>query len=77
MDTDTQLELMARAAALYNLEDVTQADVAERLGLSSVKVGRLLKQAREAGIVEITAHAPPAITERLESDMRARFGLRH
>lgn len=77
METDTQLELMARAAALYYLEDVTQADVAERLGLSRVKVGRLLKRARETGIVEITVHAPAVLTERLEADICARFGVKH
>jgi len=75
--TETQLELMTRAAALYYLEDATQAEVAARLGLSRVKAGRLIRQARDQRIVEITVHAPPAITERLESDTAARFGLRH
>ncbi len=76
-DTQSQLELMTRAAALYYLEDATQAEVAARLGLSRVKAGRLIRQAREQGIVEITVHAPPAITERLESEIAARFGLKH
>jgi len=77
MPTDREMELMTRAAALYYLEDVTQAEVAARLGLSRVKVGRLLKRARAEGIVEIRVHAPPAITERLEQEVARRFGLRY
>lgn len=75
--TDTQLELMTRAAALYYLEDATQADVAARLGISRVKAGRMIREAREKRIVQITIHAPAAITERLESEIGARFGLDH
>lgn len=73
----SHLETMARAAALYYLEGATQAQVATGLGLSRARVGRLLKQARDLGIVEIRVHAPPAITERLETEMARRFGLRH
>ncbi|MBM3495354.1 MAG: sugar-binding transcriptional regulator [Armatimonadetes bacterium] len=68
-------DLMTRAAALYYLEDATQAEVALRLGLSRPKVGRLLRQARDLGIVTITVHAPPAYTEGLERELAARFGL--
>ncbi|HSV74651.1 MAG TPA: sugar-binding transcriptional regulator [Chthonomonadales bacterium] len=77
MPTEREMELMSRAAVLYYLEDVTQAEVATHLGLSRVKVGRLLKRARAEGIVEIRVHAPPAITERLEQEVARRFGLRH
>lgn len=76
-ETEAQLDLMTRAAVLYHLEGATQAQVAIRLGISRVKAGRLIRQARELGIVEITVHAPPAITERLETDLARRFNLRH
>lgn len=42
-----ELELMTRVASLYYLEDVTQGAIADALGLSLPKVGRLLKKARE------------------------------
>jgi len=74
---ESRLELMTRAAVLYYMEYATQAEVAERLGISRVTAGRLIRQAREDGIVEITVHAPAAMTDRLETQIAARFGLRH
>jgi DNA-binding transcriptional regulator LsrR (DeoR family) len=68
---------MTRAAVLYYMEYATQAQVAERLGISRVMAGRLIRQARDDGIVEITVHAPAAITDRLEAQVATRFGLRH
>lgn len=44
---------MREAAALYYLEDLTMEAVARRLGQSRSGVSRLLKTAREAGIVRI------------------------
>lgn len=69
------IELMTRVASLYYLEDVHQAEIAERLGLSRIKVGRLLKKARETGIVEIKIHTHPLLSLPLEAELRARFGL--
>jgi DNA-binding transcriptional regulator LsrR (DeoR family) len=50
--------LMLQAATLYYEEEATQADVAERLGLSRATVSRLLSEARRAGIVRIEVVAP-------------------
>lgn len=50
--------LMHAAARLYYLEDATQAEVAERLGVSRATVSRLLSEARSAGIVRIEVVAP-------------------
>ncbi|MEL6209782.1 MAG: sigma factor-like helix-turn-helix DNA-binding protein, partial [Pseudomonadota bacterium] len=44
-------DLMVRAAWMYYHDDLTHAEIARKLGLSRVKVTRLLKRAREQGIV--------------------------
>ncbi|MDR2252864.1 MAG: MarR family transcriptional regulator [Bifidobacteriaceae bacterium] len=46
-----RLELVAR---LYHEEGLNQADIAKRLGVSRPFVSRMLSEAREVGIVEIT-----------------------
>lgn len=70
------IELMTRVASMYYLEDINQEAIAGQLGLSRPKVGRLLKRAKEQGIVEITVHTHPALSMRLENELKTRFGLR-
>jgi DNA-binding transcriptional regulator LsrR (DeoR family) len=69
------IELMTRVASLYYLDDLTQSEIADSLGLSRPKVGRLLKRAREEGIVEITVHTHPALSMQLENRLKERFNL--
>ncbi len=68
---------MARAAAMYYLDDATQAEIAARLGLSRPTVGRLLRQARDTGIVTITVHPPAEYALEIGSELSRRFGVRH
>jgi len=49
----TREQLLARVAWLYYEQDLTQAEIGARLGLSRITVNRLLKEARQSGIVEI------------------------
>lgn len=67
---------MARIATLYYLEEQSQAEIAERFGLSRIKVGRMLKAARETGLVEIRIHAPAALSLDMETELKRRFALR-
>jgi DNA-binding transcriptional regulator LsrR (DeoR family) len=70
-------ELMHSAARLYYLEDATQAEVAERLGMSRATVSRLLSEARRAGIVRIEVVAPvDGELEQLSSGVATALGLR-
>jgi len=68
-------DMLADVAGMYYLQEKTQNDIAEALGLSRVKVYRLLKEARDAGVVEITVHRAPARNSRLERELCERFGL--
>ncbi len=54
MKSDTfHPDLMREVAKLYYYEDITQDKIGEVLGLSRQKVWRILKQAREEGLVQI------------------------
>lgn len=67
--------LLARAARLYFVEDRSQDDVATALGTTRSNVSRMLKQARELGIVEIRVVDPVGRDQELELALRTRFGL--
>lgn len=49
---------MYSAASLYYLQDATQAEIAEQLGVSRTTVSRLLSEARRVGIVRIDVVSP-------------------
>ena len=60
---------------LYYLEEMTQTEIAQRLGFSTAKVNRLLLQAREQGYVNITIRTPFQQLFELEDRLKAVFGL--
>jgi DNA-binding transcriptional regulator LsrR (DeoR family) len=68
-------ELLAKAARLYFLEDRSQDDVAAVLGTTRSNVSRMLKQARDLGIVEIRIVDPARRAHELERALRDRFPL--
>jgi len=68
-------DMLADVANMYYLQEKTQSDIALALGLSRVKVYRLLKEARDAGVVEIIVHRAPSRNDRLERELCRRFGL--
>ncbi|MGQ0550947.1 MAG: sugar-binding transcriptional regulator [Armatimonadota bacterium] len=68
--------LMAKVADLYYLRDLTQQEIADRLGLSRPTVSRLLRRSRATGIVRIEVVPPDAVHHALERELEERFGLR-
>jgi DNA-binding transcriptional regulator LsrR (DeoR family) len=69
-------EFVTRIASLHYLEGKTQAEVAMTLGVSRQKVQRMLRQARELGIVEINVRNLTTIFLDLEKQLRSSFKLR-
>ena len=67
--------LLAKAARLYFVDDRSQDDVAAILGTTRSNVSRMLKQARDLGIVEIRILDPAGRDQELELALRDRFGL--
>lgn len=69
-------EVMTRIATMYYVDNMTQEQVAKNIGLSRIKVGRLLKKARKEGIVEITVRPHPGFNYELEQQLIQRFSLK-
>src|SRR5437879_6620156 len=51
--TPEDLRLALRAATLYYLDGLTQAEIASRLGVSRPSAGRLVARAKAGGLVRI------------------------
>src|SRR5215211_9369533 len=68
-------ELLAKAARLYLVDDRSQDDVAAILGTTRSNVSRMVRQARDLGIVEIRIVAPAQQDHELEAALRARYPL--
>ena len=80
MDTNLgKQKKLAYVARKYYLEDQKQSDIARDLGVSRPLVSRMLSEARELGIVEITIHEPGArearLLERLQLSSSIRGGV--
>jgi deoxyribonucleoside regulator len=66
---------LLRIAHLYYRERLTQQEVAARVGLGRVTVGRLLNEAMERGLVRIEIRHPLARVTELEVEVQRRFSL--
>ncbi len=75
MAEEHQYDLLAEVASLYYELDLSQSDIGKRLGMSRVKVYRLLKKAKEAGIVQITINWPIERDAALEDALCKTFNL--
>jgi len=71
-----QYEIMTRIANMYYLDNITQEQIAKHIGISRIKVGRLLRKAREEGIVEISVRPHPGFNYKLEQQLIQRFSLK-
>jgi lsr operon transcriptional repressor len=69
-------QLLARIAWLYYMENLTQADIANRLNMSRIKITRYLKLAREKGIVQIFIQSTNSNVFELESTLANRYNLK-
>ncbi|MEV7090715.1 sugar-binding domain-containing protein [Streptomyces sp. NPDC093085] len=68
--------LLYQVASLYYEQNRTQGQIGDELHFTRWKVGRLLAEAREAGIVRIEVVHPKARMRGLEERLREVFGLR-
>jgi len=74
MPEDSQTQV--RAAWLYYMEGLTQAEIAERLKMTRLRVNRLLVEARSNGLVNITINSRLESCVRLENALAEAFGLK-
>ena len=66
---------LAKVAQLYYLDDLSQQEIAERLGTTRSNVSRMLKAAKQAGLVEIRVVHPTQRDRELEAALKRRFRL--
>lgn len=76
MSNAEELQLLLQIARLYYEDDLTQKEIARELGLSRPAVSRLLAQARQEGIVQISVADPFAEHEEPSANLAQAYGLR-
>jgi len=69
-------ELLATVASMYYEQDMTQNAIAGALGLSRVKVYRLLKEAKASRVVQILIDWPIERDKSLEAALKEAFKLK-
>ncbi|MCA1179479.1 MULTISPECIES: sugar-binding transcriptional regulator [unclassified Pantoea] len=78
MEQDIQAqdyEILTEIAIAYYRDEVTQEEIANKFGFSRMKIGRMLKKAREEGIVEINVKYHPVFSTQLEKLLLERFPI--
>jgi DNA-binding transcriptional regulator LsrR (DeoR family) len=69
-------DLLVRIAWLYYMDNLTQAEIADRLNMSRIKITRFIKQAREKGIVQINIQSNNFSMLELEAALCNRYDLK-
>ncbi|TVR34574.1 MAG: hypothetical protein EA388_08785 [Nitriliruptor sp.] len=69
--------MIGRIARLHYEHGLTHQQIADLVGISRVKVTRLLAQARRTGIVEIRVHSDEPLFTELELQLATHAGLDH
>jgi DNA-binding transcriptional regulator LsrR (DeoR family) len=74
-DEQEATNLLNTVLSLYYMDRLTQAEIAKRIHISTPKVNRLLQDARDQGLVDITVHTPFQNLFELEQRLKAVFSL--
>ncbi len=69
-------ERLAHVAQRYYIEDKKQSDIAEEMGVSRPLISRMLKEARDLGVVEIRIQQPDLSSRRIFAALEERYDLR-
>ena len=75
-DHTWEINLAARAAWMSYVGELTQSEIAKRLGVSSARVHRLIQLAKQHGIIRISIEGRPAECMHLEAEIADAFGLK-
>ncbi|WP_088348476.1 MULTISPECIES: sugar-binding transcriptional regulator [Rhodomicrobium] len=71
----SEAQLQTRAVWYYYVGGLTQQEIADRLGLTRLRVNKIVGQARAEGLVRIEIKMPLASCVALEEKLKARFAL--
>ncbi len=69
-------QLWARICWYYFKEGQTQEAIAKRLGLTRLRVNRMLNEARASGLVQVSINSPVGACVELEAQLAETYGLK-
>lgn len=72
---DERNELLADVAEMYYVDDLTQAEISRAIDMTRSAVSRMLSEARQKGIVEISVRRPLHFDPQLETALIECFNL--
>ncbi|MCG3209015.1 MAG: Sorbitol operon regulator [Anaerolineae bacterium] len=75
MATTADKNLLYKIARAYYEDNLTQGEIGSRFGLSRIKVSRLLQQARDEKVVQITILPPQNSNAELERHLEVLYNL--
>lgn len=70
------MEVLVKVARLAYDHGLSQGEIAKRIGTSRSTVSRLLREARERGIVTVVIHDPTERAEKLSQALKETYGLK-
>lgn len=73
--TTSDREMLVRVAWMYYRDELTQAQIAERLNVSRATVARMLDRAKKVGVVTIDIDTTGVGGLELVDELRTRYGL--
>jgi DNA-binding transcriptional regulator LsrR (DeoR family) len=75
LQVNPEEQMATRAAWLYFVAGLTQAQIGKKLGINRTRVNRLLAQARDQGLVQINITGRLADCVALEERLKKQYGL--
>ncbi|MCG8359935.1 MAG: sugar-binding transcriptional regulator [Kiloniellales bacterium] len=75
IDSLEEERFQVRVAWLYHVEGLTQASIADHLGVTRLRVNRALGEALRNGVVKVSIHSAFAPCLELEARFKERYGL--
>lgn len=76
MENSDDIRLIVKIAQLYYEQEMTQAQIAHKLGIYRTTISRLLKRGRELGVVTIAINYDYNDSLWLEERLKQKFGLK-
>ncbi len=74
-DKDEKLARLVKVAKMYYVENRIQSEIAKEVGVSRPFVSRMLQEAKDLGLVEITIHEPQGMEKRIFNSFKSKYNL--
>lgn len=75
LSQNDEKNLLTRIAWAYHNENMTQAEIATKYGITRARVNKLLQDCRDTGLVQIIINAEEASCAEIECQLEKQYGL--